>query len=235
MLDSIYRLLDQIGYPHPIHPTEVHMPIGLIVGALIFRVAGALLRRPALAQTAHYCTILALLFLFPTVLFGFMDWQHFYAGAWLYPIKIKILLAVVLIIMVFAGILLAYKRGVGSGFVLLNYSISFVLVVVLGYFGGDLVYGGMRPKAPESYLAGLDAFNANCVACHPRGGNIIDPSLPLLNSAYTRSPAAFIAFIRNPKRPDGSPGAMPTFSPQKISDQQVSDLYKYIVHVLENR
>lgn len=235
MFDSIYRLLEQIGYPHPIHPTEVHMPIGLIVGALIFRIAAVLLRRPALAQTAHYCTILAFLFLFPTILFGFMDWQHFYAGAWLYPIKIKLILAAVLIVWIFAGLFYIHKKGIASRFVLMNYAISFVLVVIIGYFGGNLVYGGERPKAPESYLAGMDIFNANCVACHPKGGNIVEPNLPILNSAYTRSPAAFLAFIRDPKRPNGSPGAMPSFSDTKISDQQTSQLYEYIVHVLENK
>ena len=235
MFDAVYQLLDRIGYHHPIHPTEVHMPIGLIVGALIFRAAATLLRRPALAKTAHYCTILAFLFLFPTILFGFMDWQHFYAGAWIPPIKIKLVLAAVLIVWVSAGIFIAHKRGPGSGLVMVNYSVSFILVVVLGYFGGDLVYGGERPKAPESYIAGMTIFNENCAACHPKGGNIIDPALPLLNSAYTRDPDAFLTFIRDPKRPDGSPGAMPSFSPKNITGQQANELYRYIVHVLENR
>ena len=235
MFGFVYKFLDQIGYPHPIHPTEVHMPIGLIVGALLFRIAAALFRRPALAQTAHYCTILAFIFLFPTLLFGFMDWQHFYAGVWLRPIKIKILLAAVLIVSVSVGIFLAYKKGTGSGLVLINYGISFVIVVVLGYYGGNLVYGGERPKAPESYLSGMKIFNENCVACHPKGGNIIAPGLPLSNSTYTRNPATFLGFIRDPKRPDGSNGAMPSFSPAKITDQQAGELYKYIAHVLENR
>jgi mono/diheme cytochrome c family protein len=58
--------------------------------------------------------------------------------------------------------------------------------------------------------------------------------LPLLNSAYTKSPAAFLAFIRDPKRPNGSAGAMPTFSSAKVSDQQANDLYNYIAHVLQH-
>jgi mono/diheme cytochrome c family protein len=234
MFDTVYKLLEQMGYPHPIHPTEVHMPIGLIVGALVFRVAATLFRRPALAQTAHYCTILAGLFLLPTILFGFMDWQHFYAGAWLYPIKIKLVLAGVLLVLVFASVFLARKKGAASGIVLTNYAASFLVVVVLGYYGGNLVYGGARPKAPEADVAGMDVFNENCAACHPKGGNVIVPSLPLLTSAYTQNPATFLAFIRNPRRPDGSAGAMPSFSPTKISDQQASELYKYIADVLEH-
>ena len=37
--------------------------------------------------------ILAFLGLFPTVLAGYVDWQHFYGGTWLFPIKMKMLLA----------------------------------------------------------------------------------------------------------------------------------------------
>ena len=81
----------------------------------------------------------------------------------------------------------------------------------------------------------MKVFNENCAGCHPKGSNIVDPGLPLLNSAYTQNSAVFLAFIRNPKRPDGSPGAMPAFNPKMISDQQADELYKYIAHVLENR
>jgi len=95
MFGAIYKLLEQIGYSHPIHPTEVHMPIGLIVGALILRTVATLFHRPALSQAAHYCTILALLFLVPTILFGYMDWQQLYDGAWLRPIQIKLVLAAI--------------------------------------------------------------------------------------------------------------------------------------------
>ncbi len=235
MFSSVYHLLNQIGYPHPIHPTEVHMPIGLIVGALIFRITATLFRQPALMRAAHYCTILAFIFLFPTLLFGFMDWQHFYGGAWLFAVKVKLILATLLVVWILAGLWYAYKRGVESRFVLMNYAISFVMVVVLGYFGGNLVYGNDRPKAATPYAAGMNAFNANCVACHPKGGNIVDPRLPILNSTYTRNAAAFIEFIRNPKQPNGFPGAMPSFSVTKISDREAGELYNYIVHVLENR
>ena len=233
MFDAVYKLLEQIGYPHPIHPTEVHMPIGLIVGALIFRIAATLFRRPALAQTAHYCTILAGLFLIPTLLFGFMDWQHFYAGVWLNQIKIKLVLAVLLVVLVAVSVFLVQRKGTGSAIVLTSYAASFLVVVVLGYYGGDLVYGGTKTKAPEAFVAGMNIFNENCMACHPKGGNVIDPSLPLLNSAYTQNAAALLAFIRDPKRPNGSAGAMPSFSSTKVSDQQASDLYNYIAHVLE--
>ena len=45
MLDAIYHFLNELGYHHPIHPTEVHMPIGLVVGALVFALVAGLFRR----------------------------------------------------------------------------------------------------------------------------------------------------------------------------------------------
>ncbi len=81
----------------------------------------------------------------------------------------------------------------------------------------------------------MNVFNGNCASCHPKGGNIIQPNLPVLNSAKTVDINIFSAFIRAPKMPDGKPGAMPSFPTEKISDQEASELYKYVTHVLENR
>lgn len=233
MFDTVYRFLERMGYPHPIHPTEVHMPIGLIVAALVFRAAAPLLHRPALIQTARHCTLLAGIFLLPTVLFGIMDWEHFYRGAWLLPITIKVTLAVVLLVLVFLSAYLAYRLGADSALLYANYGVSFVVVVVLGYFGGNLVYGGERAEAPQVYAAGMKVFNDNCAACHPKGGNAIDPSEPLVNSAATRDFDTFLAFVRNPRGPGGVPGAMPPFPAAALSRQDASDLYDYVVHVLE--
>jgi mono/diheme cytochrome c family protein len=228
MFDGIYKLLEQLGYPHPIHPTEVHMPIGLIVGALILCVSGRLWHRPALLQAAHYCTIIAGLFLLPTILFGLMDWQHFYSGAWLYPIKVKLALAPALLVLVGLSIFLVQKKGIGTPMVLPNYTASFIAVVFLGYFGGDLVYADTKNKGSDPLAAGREVFDANCVACHANGGNVIVPALPLLNSSYTKSPAALLAFIRNPRLPGGASGPMRAFPVEKISDRQAGDLYNYI-------
>jgi mono/diheme cytochrome c family protein len=234
MLDAIYKFLEHIGYAHPIHPTEVHMPIGLIVAALIFRVAGMLFQRPALVQTAHYCTILAGLFLAPTIVFGLMDWQHFDDGVWLPAIKIKLALAAVLILLVCVSVALVHWKKGGSAIVLTIYAASFAAVVVLGYAGGGLVYGGARPKASDAFAAGKLAFDENCVACHPKGGNAIVPGLPILNSAPAKTSATLLAFIRKPTLPNGSAGAMPAFPPSQVSDQQSNDLYNYIAHELQH-
>ena len=103
MIEFFYKILATIGYTHPIHAPTTHVPVGMVIGAFIFGVVSWKFRKENLARTAHHCIILALLALLPTVIVGIMDWQHYYAGAWLFPIKMKLPLAgLLLILLVFA-------------------------------------------------------------------------------------------------------------------------------------
>jgi mono/diheme cytochrome c family protein len=45
-------------------------------------------------------------------------------------------------------------------------------------------------------------------------------------------PNVFVAFIRNPKMPDGSAGSMPAFPSAQISDREAESLYEYIVQTM---
>lgn len=234
MFNFVYEFLAGLGYTHPIHPTEVHMPIGLVVAAFIFGWIALLLRRPNLARTARHCVILALIWVFPTMLFGIMDWQHDYAGAMLFPIKMKLVFAPALLVLLAAAVILGVKKGAESKAVLAIYCLSFVTVVILGYFGGQLVYGAKAPAPPADVKAGARVFSTNCKGCHPNGGNIIKPNLPLKSAPQLAEFNSFEGFIRDPKMPDGSAGVMPAFAPAKISDQQAKDLYEYIQKVIEH-
>lgn len=233
MFDPVYQFLQSIGYPHPIHPTEVHMPIGLVVGALIFSSIAVVFKREKLAEAARYCVILAFIWLFPTLILGIMDWQYFYSGAWLFPIKMKLMLLPLVIVSLGISILLSGKYGPASKGVLILYIMSFCLILAIGYYGGQLVYGGWSPQAPSQYKAGEQIFKANCSGCHPEGGNIAQPNLPVINSPKLLDFNSFIDFIRNPSNPDGSPGIMPAFPESKISNRQSRNLYDYIINVLQ--
>jgi uncharacterized membrane protein len=234
MFEPIYQFLDKIGYPHPIHPTEVHMPIGLVVSALVFFVIALLFKRQALSRTSRHCIILAFIWTFPTMLFGYMDWQHFYAGAWLFPIKMKIILACVLVVLLCVSVVAGRKLGAESKVLLVMYGLCFLTVVALGYFGGQMVYGDRSPHTSlQGYPVGQKIFKADCSGCHPQGGNIINPNLPLKSAPQLADFNTFLAFTRKPSRPDGSKGIMPPFPPSKISDQQERELYDYIVIVLQ--
>lgn len=111
MFDPIYEILAKLGYSHPIHPTEVHMPIGLVVASLVFIYIAVIFRRHNLERTVRHCIILAFIWIFPTMLFGYMDWQHFYAGTWLFPIKVKLATAAVLTVLLLLSVIVAHQRG----------------------------------------------------------------------------------------------------------------------------
>jgi mono/diheme cytochrome c family protein len=232
MFDSFYQFLESLGYPHPIHPTEVHMPIGAVVLAVVLSYCALIFKRPKLYICARHCITIGFIWLFPTILFGFMDWQHFYLGAWLTPIKYKLMLAGVLLVLLGLSVTLGHKLGPDSKAVLSLYTLSFFTVVLLGYFGGNLVFGTRAPAAPAALKSGQEIFHTSCSGCHPGGGNVIVPKLPLITAPQLASFQTFLAWIRDPHMPDGSKGAMPRFSDKQISEKQARELYRYIQEVL---
>ena len=58
-------------------------------------------------------------------------------------------------------------------------------------------------------------------------------NLPLKGSTKLADSETFLAYVRDPKLPDGKAGPMPAFPASKISDSDVNALYGYIVHELE--
>jgi uncharacterized membrane protein len=88
MFDSLYEFLAGIGYGHPLHPMFVHTASGVPSVALLLAVAALVARRPDFAKLARHCMDIAFIFSFPTIFFGFTDWQYFYAGARLEPITV---------------------------------------------------------------------------------------------------------------------------------------------------
>ena len=224
MINAFYDLLNKIGYDHPVHPTEVHMPIGLIVGAFIFAAIAFIFRRQKLALVPQSCLILAFIWLFPTMILGLMDWQHFYAGGWILPIKIKLVTALVLLVLLALSIFLGRKFGAASAKVLPVYLLCVVAVVILGYYGGQLTFGGMTIEGPPAYRAGQDIYAVSCAACHPSGGNVIDPSKPLINSPLLANQQTMQFWLNHPASP------MPAF--QEMPPAKVKELYDYIANVL---
>jgi mono/diheme cytochrome c family protein len=245
MIDSLYAFLGKIGFTDPLHAPITHMPIGLVTGALLFFLVAVIFKRRVLVLTARHVSILAFIFVFPTILFGVLDWIHFFRAALITPIKIKMILAAVVLVVLGAGIILGSEIKVRTAPQLVLYALAFVSVVGLGYFGAKLVYGGWagqkaaaeapagrKPAAPagqeQAFAAGAQVFAADCQGCHPGGGNVIDPKLPLKSSKRLASEQTFVSFIRAPVMPDGSPGSMPPFGPDVIGAKQASDLYVYV-------
>jgi hypothetical protein len=99
-----------------------------------------------------------------------------------------------------------------------------------GLMGGGMGGGMMGPgqRGQGSTLPGAEIFNANCSSCHPNGGNTIVPNLPLNGAPQLADYDRFLAYIRHPDMPNGSPGPMPAFPPERISDEQAKNLYQYL-------
>ncbi len=141
MTEIIFEFLNNIGFTHPVHPALTHIPMGMVMGAVVFRLAAFLPRMKMLAKTGYHCAVLALLGVAPTVFTGYLDWQYRYGGVWEFLIVLKMALAAVLTILL---VMVVIKDDAENprldrrtGFYLL-----LVLVAIgLGYSGGELQYG----------------------------------------------------------------------------------------------
>jgi mono/diheme cytochrome c family protein len=233
MFDFVYEFLAGIGYTHPLHPMVVHIVAGMTVGAFLLALTALFLQRTALAQSARHCILVVLIFFLPTALFGFMDWQYYFAGAWLEEIIIKLILSGTLLVLLILGIILGRRGKFGSKAVLITYALSFFAVVGIGYYGGGLAFGNRAPVAPPEYVAGEKIFMKNCTACHPYGGNVVNAKLSVTGAPELIDFRIFLAYLRDPKQPKGSIAIMPVVPVTKATDEQAKQLFEYITKVLE--
>jgi len=115
-----------------------------------------------------------------------------------------------------------------------------ILIVVLITFASartnDTLYavlnnsGKSDERATSEQLEnGEKIFNAYCRVCHVNGGNIINPRFPLRGSQKLSDFKTFLSFIRSPQMPDGSRGAMPSFSESQISQKDAENLHTYFL------
>jgi len=175
MIESIYRISGKIGYTHPLHPAATHILVGAVICGFVFGLLAWITRRESFAVTAYYLMVTAIIALPIVALLGFMDWQHFYNGAWLKPIKMKIGLAGLLLLLLFFAIFrgdTAAKRG---AMVVPFYFLGLMTVIAIGYFGGELVYGSKANKSDQMdrisesrpfAVQGEKLFEQKCILCH---------------------------------------------------------------------
>lgn len=230
-IEGFYAVLGRLGYPHPIHPTQVHMVVGRLVGALIFALLARLARAASLDLTARHCFLLGLFFFFPTVVTGLLDWQQFLAGAWIAPIQAKLALSALLLVLLGMGFVLGRGRRQSSSAVLTIYVLCFFSVGALGYLGGSLVYsrtpGEVRDESAQDYAQGRAIFESTCSGCHPGGGNVMDARKPVKGSPMLRDLNVFEHWLRNAAPP------MPSYPPGVLTEDQVRDLHNYLTRVLD--
>jgi uncharacterized membrane protein len=176
MIDDLYALLARFGFNEPLHSPITHMPIGLAMGALIFLLVALLFKKKEMVLTARHASILAFVFVFPTVMLGVFDWVHFYHATLYTPIKIKMGLATLAFLFLGAGIILGSEIKLHSLWMTVLYALACGAMVGLGYFGAGIVYGrgletGPKPRqtagaaAPAS--AALDSLAVKAQPGHP--------------------------------------------------------------------
>ena len=171
-MDSVYGVLLSIGYTHPLHPVLIHLPVGLIFAALIFKIVAVFPKTSNFDITAYRCLVTALVTSIPAIAIGIADWQHFYGGAWLMPIRVKLGLAVCLVVALGVGAVQGFGKKRPRKASWITHLVCFLLVSAIGFFGGEMVYGSKTGSSdgtvPRSSLAatGKEVFEQYCAGCH---------------------------------------------------------------------
>jgi len=141
MIESFYNLLAMLGFTHPLHPIVVHIPMGMVIGAVAFSLASFVWTNKQFEQTAYHCVLLALIAVVPVYIAGLLDWQQIFSGDWSKWIVIKMILGVVLTV-VLAFAVQQKLHGASKKKMLGIYLLLLGICGGLGYSGGELLFGG---------------------------------------------------------------------------------------------
>lgn len=141
MVEFIFELLQSIGFNHPVHPAFTHIPMGMVMGGFIFVVFAFIFKKPVLYKTSYHCSVLGLIGIPPTVILGILDWQYSFAGEWLTPIKIKLVMAALMTILLIAIVRVGANAEKSPVKLLVLYGLTLITAINLGFWGGELVFG----------------------------------------------------------------------------------------------
>ena len=233
MLNLIYETLARIGYLHPLHPSVTHIPVGLVIGAFIFALAAWIFHRDILYRSARHCIILALVAVPLVVLLGLMDWQHYYGGTLLLPIRMKMWLAAVLAALLLVAWRVSKKEDTMKRRFTVVCGLCLVTVIALGYFGGELVYGERAAKTASMdtplVRQGGDLFMQRCAGCHfadksePKIGPGLKGLFQMDRLQVSKKPVSEDAIVNQLISPVGT---MPPF--RDLSQEQIQALLAYL-------
>lgn len=140
MVERLYSLLASLGYSHPLHPMLTHIPMGMVIGMVIFSLIGLLSKNGIYMRTAFHCSVLALIAVVPVIGAGILDWLQFQQGEWSPFIIAKMVLGSLLTVLLAVSIMLK-RKGASPTKILIVYLLCLACASGLGYAGGELVYG----------------------------------------------------------------------------------------------
>jgi uncharacterized membrane protein len=140
ILRVIHDLLTQA--PHTLF---VHFPIALVSAGLFFILLALWLKKDILEQIAFADLSLAAVSTIVTAIMGIRDNLVFYHGSAANHV-VKIILAIILFVVTSTTALIRWKNpklfhSHSKAIYVAAYFVSFVLVAILGFLGGVIVYG----------------------------------------------------------------------------------------------
>lgn len=140
MTDLIYGTLESIGFAHPLHPALTHIPMGMVIGCFFFSFFALITKKSIFIKTSLHCSVVALIFVIPTIIAGFLDWQQFFGATMSGLIIAKFILATALTVLLVVSIR-ANVKGATTGKLFLLYTLCLACAGGLGFSGGELIYG----------------------------------------------------------------------------------------------
>ena len=245
MVESFYSFLAALGYDHPVHPIFVHITIGLVFAAFVFLLIAIWRGYDKYALTARHCVVFAFITVFPTYLFGFADWIHFYGGGLSRTFEIKITLGTILIVLLGVAVYLSLRYAHRDPKVLASFLAAFLVVVGLGYYGGELIHGSAQPAAAEaedddddddavSYAQIDQIMQDACVHCHQAGNEIWDLNLSSHENLMAGSKNGPIVVPGEPneselvKRIDGTVEPQMPLGGAELSERDVERIIRWV-------
>ena len=142
---SLAQIIHAMLYVHPPHSLLVHFPIALVSAGLFFILLALILKKDILEQIAFADLALAALSTLVTGIVGIRDNIVFYHGGAANH-SLKIILAIILFAVTTVTVIIRWKNpklfhGQEKWIYVAAYCVSFVLVSVLGFLGGVILFG----------------------------------------------------------------------------------------------
>ena len=144
-MEFLKQLIHTLTLVHPLHPMFVHFPIALTSAALFFILLALWKRSDQFEKTAFANISLSAVSVLVAGVSGFYDNLVNYGGG-AANYKVKIVLAVVLLISTSATALIRWRypqifHQTHRYWYVAAYFFSFAIAIVLAFLGGVIVYG----------------------------------------------------------------------------------------------
>ena len=144
-MELIDRIINAVTQLHPLHPMIVHFPIALSGAALLFIIIAMIRKDESFEKFAYANMVLTVFGTLAAGLTGMYDNMVNYEGD-AANTDIKFILAIVMFFVTLITVVIRMRNpnifdSRGRAIYISGYFISFILVTVLAFLGGVILYG----------------------------------------------------------------------------------------------